>query len=293
MERRQLECLLAIIETGSFQGAAERLFVSQSAVSQAVKALEGDLGESLLHRPPGGRGAHVSLTAAGQLLEPIAREILRRFEEGRQAVADLRGLLIGRLALGAVDVAATYHLPGPLREFKRGHPGLDFTVQVAGSQRILDGLRSGVLDLAFVLGHEIPPGLAGRFYRDDPMEVVAPRDLLAGARGDLKALAAQGWISYPRASVTRGILEEAFARAGLPFPVQMEIDRPEVILQLVRAGLGLAVLPARLLDVWGIGEEIVRLAMPGLEAVRPIQIVHRPAEGLSPAARAFMAHLEA
>ena len=71
--------LLAVIETGSFLAAAERLYVTQSAVSQAVKALEADLGETLLDRPAGRRGARVNLTAAGALFVPIAQEILRRF----------------------------------------------------------------------------------------------------------------------------------------------------------------------------------------------------------------------
>ena len=67
MERRQLECLLSVVETGSFHGAAERLYITQSAVSQAIKALEKDLGELLLDRAAARRGERVGLTAAGEL----------------------------------------------------------------------------------------------------------------------------------------------------------------------------------------------------------------------------------
>jgi DNA-binding transcriptional LysR family regulator len=294
MERRQLECLVAVAEAGSFRRAGERLFVTQSAVSQALQTLEEELGERLLDRPAGGRGGGIHPTAAGELLLPVARDILRRFEDGKQVLAQLRGLLIGRLSIGAVDVAATYHLPEPLRRFKRRHPGLELSVQVAGSVALTEALRNAELDLAFVLGESIPAGLEGRHYRDDPMQVLASADLIAelGSEPDPERIAERGWITYPRGSVTRAILERAFREAGLPFPVSMAIDRPEVILQLVRAGLGLAVLPERLLEVWTVGEEVGRLTLPGLHPVRSIQILHRPGEGLSPAGRAFLAELD-
>ncbi len=293
MERRQLECFLAVVDAGSFHAAAGRLFVTQSAVSQALRALEAEVGEPLLLRPAGGRGAQLRLSAAGQALLPIARDILRRFAEGRQAVAELSGLLSGRLAIGAVDVAAIYHLPDPLRAFKRAHPGLAISVRVDGSRALTAALREGALDLAFVLAAETPTGLAGRSYRDDPLAVVAPADLLAslGPAPAPAAVAALGWISYPRRSVTRGLIEAAFAAAGLPFPVLMEIDRPEAILQMVRAGLGLAVLPERLLADAPGASELARPSLPGLSASRPIRILHRPETELAPAARGFLAAL--
>jgi DNA-binding transcriptional LysR family regulator len=295
MERRQLECFLAVVEAGSFHAAAGRLYITQSAVSQALRALETEIGEPLLLRPAGGRGAQLRLSAAGQVLLPIARDILRRFAEGRQAVAGLKGLLSGRLAIGAVDVAAIYHLPDPLRAFKRAHPGLGISVRVDGSRALTAALREGALDLAFVLAAETPAGLAGRHYRDDPLAVVAPPELLAslGPAPAPAAVAALGWISYPRRSVTRGLIEAAFAAARLPFPVLMEIDRPEAILQLVRAGLGLAVLPERLLADAAGASELVRLSLPGFAATRPIRILHRADAELAPAARAFIAGLQA
>lgn len=293
MERRQLESFVTVVEVGSFHGAAERLFVTQSAVSQSVKSLESELGETLLLRPAGGRGGP-GLCAAGELFLPIAREILRRFAEGKQAVAELRGLLRGRLAIGAVDVAALYHLPDPLRAFNQAHPGLAISVRVAGSQALIDALRSGEIDLAFVLADATPQGLEGRPFREDVLAVVAPAELLAALGPDPapERIAAQGWITYPRGSVSRGLIESAFARAKLPFPVLMEIDRPEAILQLVRAGLGLAVLPERLLAESREHRELRRISLRGLQARRVIRILHRPENQLAPAARGFLAELD-
>jgi DNA-binding transcriptional LysR family regulator len=292
MERRQLESFVTVVDSGSFHGAAERLFLTQSAVSQSVKSLEEELGETLLLRPGGGRGAP-GLSAAGELFLPIAREILRRFAEGKQAVQELRGLLRGRLDIGAVDVAALYHLPDPLRAFNRAHPELAISVRVAGSQTLVDALRAGELDLALVLAARPPQGLSGHHYREDALAVVAPVELLdrLGADPDPATIAKQGWITYPRGSVSRALIETAFRKAKLPFPVLMEIDRPEAILQLVRAGLGLAVLPERLLDESLDYEELRRIDLPGLAATRPIQVLHREEGQLAPAARAFLSTL--
>ncbi len=293
MERRQLESFVAVVEIGSFHGAADRLFLTQSAVSQSLKALEAELGEPLLLRSGGGRGG-TGLSAAGELFLPIARDILRRFAAGKQAVQELRGLLRGRLSIGAVDVAALYHLPDPLRSFNDSHPDLAISVRVAGSQSLVDDLRAGELDLAFVLAESAPQSLVGRPYREDALAVVAPTELLArlGPEPSPETVAEQGWITYPRGTVSRGLIEAAFTKAGLPFPVLMEIDRPEAILQLVRAGLGLAVLPERLLDESGKHETLHRVALAGLSAKRPIHVLHREETQLSPAARVFLSRLD-
>jgi len=293
MERRQLESFVAVVDTGGFHAAAKRLFITQSAVSQSLKALEQELGEPLLLRPAGGKGAP-GLSEAGKRLLPIAREILQRIEKGKQVVKDLSKVLTGRLTIGAVDVAALYHLPDPLRRFNSAHPELEITVRVAGSRALEQGIRAGELDLAFLLAPATPRGLAGRPFRDDPLAAVAPVELIEslGSRPDPAELAKLGWITYPRGTVSRGIIEAAFKRAGLPFPVSMEIDRPEAILQLVRAGLGLAVLPERLLESCDGHAEIRRIELPGVAATRPIRILHSPEARLTPAARTFLADLK-
>ncbi|MCP4547983.1 MAG: LysR family transcriptional regulator [bacterium] len=292
MERRQLECFLAVIESGSFRAAAEKLFITQPAVSQSIKALEQHLGELLIKRPEG-RGRQIGLTAAGEIFLPVARDVVRRVEEGRQAIAQLKGLLSGRLALGAVDVAAMIHLPDPLKRFNRQHPQLEISVRVDGSRPLLAALKRGEIDLAFVLGEEIPTGFEGRSFRDDPMRVIAPAEAQKrlGHRPGRRKLEQEGWISYPRHSVSRSILERAFEEADLPFHVRMEIDRPEVIFQLVRAGLGLAVLPEHLLGDRLPSDEVVFISPPRLKPLRKIQVLHAPMQGLAPAARRFLADL--
>jgi len=224
-------------------------------------------------------------TPAGNLFAPIARDILRRMEEGKQAIEDLQGLHRGELAIGAVDAASLYLLPEVLRRFRRDYPRIRLSVRVAGSRSLLAGLQRRELDLVFVLGVEGPRDFDARLVGEDPMLAVSPADESPVRHAE------RSWISYPRGSVTRELLDAAFARAGLPFNVSMEIDRPEVILQLVSAGLGSAALPSRLVDSWARRGSVKRLRIPGLRIARPIWLVHREAGRLSPAARGFVAQL--
>jgi len=277
MERHQLEAFLGIADAGSFRLAADRLYVTQSAVSQAVNRLEMDLGEKLLVRDR--RGARP--TPAGNLFLPIARDILRRMDDGRQAIEDLRGLRRGQLAIGAVDIASIYLLPDIFRRFGRDYPDIKLSVRVGGSRTLMQALHRGELDLAFVFSVDRPEGLDGRIFDRDRMIPVGPT-----LRGEDR-----GWITYPRGSITRELLERSFAEAGLAFPVQMEIDRPEVILQLVAAGLGRAVLPKRLVDSLRDLVKVRRLRMKGLSVTRSIWLFHRHADRLNPAARGFIAEL--
>lgn len=280
MERRQLEAFLAVVDSGSFTRAAEQLYMTQSAVSQALRKLEDSLGEDLLLRDR--RGART--TPAGALFLPIARDILRRMNEGRQAIEDLRGLRRGELSIGAVDIASIYLLPDIFRRYRRSYPDIDLSVRVAGSRSLLQALGRGELDLAFLFSESLPEGFDGRLIDKDRMIPVAPVGG-AGAGEDL------GWITYPRGSITRELLEQSYAVAGLPFPVRMEIDRPEVILQLVAAGLGKAVLPKRLVDSLSGLVKVRRLRLPRIAFTRNLWLLHHGPVRLSPAARSFVEKL--
>jgi DNA-binding transcriptional LysR family regulator len=274
MERYQLESLLAVTDCGSFKRAAEKLYITQPAVSQAIRKLENGLGEKLLLRDRRG----VRLTPAGGLFLPIARDIIRRMNDGRQAIEDLRGLRRGDLAIGAVDIASIYWLPEIFRRYQESFPDISLSVRGAGSRELMQALSRGELDLAFVFSSERPDGFDGLFFQEDRMIPVAP----------VTEKEERGWITYPRGSITRELLEASFAEAGRHFPVVMEIDRPEVILQLVAAGLGRAVLPKLLVDSLRDLVKVRRLRIKGLSLSRSIWLLHRGPENLSPAARSFI-----
>lgn len=241
MNLTDLETFVGAVQEGSLSAAARRLSVTQPAVSGRLRRLERDLGEPLLRRS--GRG--VSPTATGTLLYARCLPLL---EEIRRLEGELKteGALRGRLAIGATDLAAIYHLPGPLRALRKRHPALEVAIHVEGTAALLRLLDEGRIEAALVT---LPiPG--GRFDTtllwEDPIVLVAGagHPLAGKRRVPAPALSGEAWINHKRDSVTRQQVEAFFASHGESLRTEMEISSPEAIKALVQARLGIAALPA-------------------------------------------------
>src|SRR5687767_133245 len=141
----QLAAFRAVADAGSVGRGAEKLFVSQPAVSKHIRQLERALGVTLFDRTPKG----VRLTPAGELLADYARRIFMLAEEAEQAVADLRGLRRGRLAIAASPTLGVYFLPEPLVHFRRTFPNVTVNVEVENSPVLQRRLLDGDVELGF------------------------------------------------------------------------------------------------------------------------------------------------
>ena len=147
MQLHQLRYMVTVAEEGRFTRAARRLHVAQPSISSAVAALEQELGAPLFHR----NRTEITLTGAGEVFLPWARQVLADCEAGAAAVRDLLGLRRGRLVLGATPSLATNLLPPVLAQFHTEHPGLELVVDEAGSQNLVSRLEKGEMDLAVVI----------------------------------------------------------------------------------------------------------------------------------------------
>ena len=144
MEVQQLKYFLAAAETGGFSSAARRCAVTQPSLSQQIAKLEAELETPLFDRLP----RRVRLTEAGRRLQRYARRILDDIEQAKRHVAETPGEVTGRLALGAIPTMAPFILPKVLRSFLRKYPGVELTLFEEVTERLLDRLASGHLDLA-------------------------------------------------------------------------------------------------------------------------------------------------
>ncbi|GAA1693604.1 LysR family transcriptional regulator [Fodinicola feengrottensis] len=245
MELRQLEYLVAVVEEANFTRAAARLHVAQPGVSAQIKQLERELGEPLLDRS----GRQVRPTAVGAAVLPYARAALAAVAGVRLAVDELTGLVRGRVTVGTVAplVAPVLDLPGLLAGFYRQHPDVEISLSEANAVQLIDELRTGQIDLAFIaMGDATPPGLAAHDVVDEEI-VAAVRhgDPLAGrASVPLAGLRDRALICLPRGTGVRTIIEEACATAGFRPHVAFEASIPPVLAQLAAHGLGVALLPA-------------------------------------------------
>lgn len=277
MDLDQIRCFLTLAELGSFSAAARRHFITQPAVSQRLKALEARLGARLIER----RSRRITLTEAGRLFHRRCEEALASLERGAGEVGELAGLQRGRLSIGAIDAAGIHLLPRPLKTFHRRWPGVEIDVQIAPSGTLLDLLEAGRLDLAIVVLPVSRRGLEAGPLEDEELVLALPPRTPACR----VATALRRWplIAYPRGSVTRGLIDRALAERRLVPRITMELGYPEAIRGLVEAGLGVAVLPARV----AAGGRTPLARASGFRLRRGLGLVHRAGEAPVGAARAF------
>ncbi len=242
VQLHQLRYFVAVSDERHFTRAARQLHVAQPSVSSAIRALERELGASLLHRS---RGA-VDLTAAGETFLPWARQVLADCEAGRAAVHDVLGLSRGRLALGATPSLTTTALPAVLGEFHGRYPGIELALHEAGSPDLVDRLEQARLDLALVIlpiAHSWVRATA--LYQEELVLAVSPGHALAArdrvALGELRDVPL---VMFRDGYDLRISTLAACRQAG--FQPTLAIDGGEMdgVLALTAAGLGAAVVPA-------------------------------------------------
>ncbi|MEU4576562.1 LysR family transcriptional regulator [Nonomuraea sp. ATR24] len=243
MELQQLRYVVAVAETNNFTRAAERCRVVQSALSHQIAALERELGARLFERT----SRRVRLTAAGEAFLPEARQCLEAADRARAEVAAAGGEIRGRLAVGAIPTVAAVDLPVALRDYRRRHPRVHITLISAGSEDLIERVRRGGVDVAF-LG--LPPTTEPKGVRSRPLgggelvAVVAPGHPLAGGEADLRALAGEPFIDFRAGHAGRQQSDDAFAAAGVRREVPFEVSSGDFMADLVRQGLGVGMLPA-------------------------------------------------
>jgi DNA-binding transcriptional LysR family regulator len=247
VELRQLGHFVAIAEDRSFTTAARRLHYVQSALSVSVQALERELNVRLFDRTT----HRVTLTGAGEALLPAARRTLAAAEEVRDTAAAVRGVLRGTLRVGIMQSFAFADVPGLLGAFHREHPGVEIQVRpaVGGSAALIEEIREGGMDIAFIALVDPPSGVtAVPLGSEDLVVVAAPDQARPGRRPvTLDALVDASFVDFPPGWGIRTIVDRAFAEAGLERHVTIEVADVATCLQLLRAGLGIAVLPPSLL----------------------------------------------
>lgn len=237
MNLRHLETLLAIAETGSFAAAADRVGVTQSAVSMQMRALEDALGTELFdraRRPP-------ALSERGGALLGLAREVLRAAEELTAAASG--ATLRGRLRLGVIPTAATGLVPDALTLLAARAPDLQIRVESGLSTDLARRVAQGVLDAALVTETaRLERGLVVRPILEEPLLVVAP-PATAGpsARTLLRSLP---FVRFNRRTGVGRVIDAALRRDRIVVTEAMELDSIEAILAMVGRGLGVAVVPA-------------------------------------------------
>lgn len=242
MSLRHLRTLIAVSEHGSFAAAAEAVWLTQSAVSQQMKALEDELGMLLFDRnkrPP-------QLNAQGKALIQRARQLVYLYD-GLKDLGTGDGHLEGLLEIGAVPTTLTGIVPRALGALRAVQPSLQVRVVSGLSADLLARVDRGDLDAAVVSEPKpAPRGLSWSHVADEALMVVAPAsETLDDYR---RILESRPFIRFNRSAWVGHTIQTALQDMGIEVQETMELDSLEAIWQMVRHGLGVSIVPMRCVE---------------------------------------------
>lgn len=287
MDVRQLEYFLAVVDHGGVNRAASALYLSQPSLSQAVRALERDLGSDLFHRI----GRRVVLTEAGRALIEPAREAVRALDLARSAVDSVRELRGGRVDVAVLPTQAIEPLTGLVAGFTRRHPEVSVSVRSALTTRdAVEMVRTGACELGVVAtsGPFTGTGVRAHPLVCQSFVLLAPPDgpFVAGESVRAERLEGQRLIVGQHGSGMRRFVDELVAD-GLDARVAVESEHRVSLLPLVLGGAGIAVVT----DAWRDLAERAGALVLDLEPTGRLHVSLVSRRGpLTAAAEAFVAH---
>ena len=237
METARCRAFLAAAETGSFSRAAEMLRYTPSGVNQLVTALEKEIGFSLFSRSTKG----VALTANGQLLLPVIREILHQEDKLFELSAQMNGLLIGTVTIAAYSSIATHWLPAVIRDFQENYPHVEIKLMEGIWQEVSQWLEERTADIGFLSYQENMP-FEWIPLAEDPMLALLPRDHpLAGADCYPLKRCEQDSFIMPALGCDDDI-EALFTQNGIEPNVQFTTLESFSVMSMVEQGLGMSIM---------------------------------------------------
>ncbi len=284
MDTNRLRHFVAVVDHGGFTAASKAVFVSQPALSLAVKELEAELGTPLFSRV----GRRVQLTAAGIALLGPARQALRDIETGRAAVEAVTGLVAGSLSLCSLPTLAADPMAGLVGRFRGDHPGVRVDLAAPeDSRELFELVENGTCELGLTDALHVPESFESTDFGSQSLVFIhPPGKSSSGSRSGANIVVRDDTplVAAPEGTSTRRLLDEQLGALGITPMLAVVSAQREAVIPLVLAGAGAALVPealARFAEHFG-----AVVSKPHPPAVRRLALVHRSGE-LSPAASRF------
>jgi DNA-binding transcriptional LysR family regulator len=285
MDLSQLEVFLAVARERRFSRAAEKLFRTQSAVSQTIRKLEDELGEALFDRS----SREGVLTDAGKVLYEYAEKLINLRGEAAGSLKELRELQKGKLVIAANEFTVLYLLP-VLAEFRRLHPMIRIKVERSLGSHIPDEVLNYSVEFG-VLSYEPQEASLHSVvvYMDELVFVVPPKHPLASAKQvSIRQLGAESFVAHIVSSPYREKVIQLFNTHKTPLHMDLELPTLQAIKQFVAMGNGVALVPEISVETELARGELVRIPVRELQLKRKLRLIYRKDANLSHAARAFL-----
>jgi DNA-binding transcriptional LysR family regulator len=285
MDIQNIKAFLMVAETGSFSRAAEKLFITQPAISKRIATLEDSLDCQLFDR----LGKNVQLTQAGKALIPSYRRVLTEIDESKRIISTLRAEVSGHLIFGTSHHIGLHRLPPILKQFTSQYPEVELDIQFMDSEQAAAFILKGDIELALITlpDHIEPPLTTIPIWTDILQCVVASDHVLAKQKTvNVKQLSEHGVLLQAQSTHTRDIIDQAL-KLSADIKIVMESNYLETIKAMIQNGLGWGVLPESMID-----NSLQVLKIKGVKMQRHLGVLLHASRTLSSPANALLETLK-
>ncbi len=292
MHIETLKVFCDLVEMESFSLAAERNFVTQSAVSQQIRTLEDKFNRRLLERVRGRR--EVKLTAAGEVFYREAKNVLECFDVLNENMRGLVGKIGGTVKVATVYSIGLHELPPKVREFMSKFPSAKIDLEYSRTTRVMRDVINGVVELGIVAFPEPRKGLTIVPMMSDRLVLICSPEHEFAKKKVLKVTELKGrdFVVFERDIPTRKAIDKILKAKGVEIRKAAEFDNIETIKRAVEVGFGLAIVPQPSVEDEEKNGQLAVIQLAEKEWVRPVGVVYRSDKNLSLAAKKFVQLLE-
>lgn len=289
MHIETLKVFCDVVETRSFSTAASQNFVTQSAVSQQVRALESKYDCRLIERT---RGA-VQLTPAGEIVYEASKEIVQRYLDMEGGLQSMNHRVGGNLRIATVYSVGLYELSSPLRRFLRAYPQVKVHLDYSRANKIQEDVLRGSIDFGIVAYPARRPYLVILPFREDRLVMICHPQHPLGSHKQISVQKIHGEaaIGFERDIATRRAIDRALRSRGVSLRYVAEVDNIDTIKRFVEVGQGLAIVPEPAVQSEVKSETLTVVHFSDERISRPLAVVHRKGRQFSLAAQRFIEFL--
>ena len=292
MHIETLKVFCDLVDLESFSLAAERNFITQSAVSQQIRTLEDKFKRRLLERVRGRR--EVKLTAAGEVFYREAGLVLAAYDQLQESLRGVVGKIGGTVKVATVYSVGLHELPVKVREFMTKFPAAKIDLEYSRTTRVVRDVLNGTVELGVLAFPEPRRGLTITPMPDNRLVVIAPLDHKFASKSKIKIadLNGQNFVHFERDVPTRKALDKIFKTHGVEVKKIAEFDNIETIKRAVEVGFGLAIVPEPAVSEAKKAGSLAVIQLAEKYWVRSVGVIHRSDKSLSLAAKKFVELLE-
>ncbi len=292
MHIETLKVFCDLVELESFSMAAERNFITQSAVSQQIRSLEEKFKRRMLERIRGRRD--VKLTPAGEVFYREAKAVLAAYEQLQENLRGVVGKIGGTVKVATVYSVGLHELPAKVREFMTKFPSAKIDLEYSRTTRVVRDVMNGTVELGVLAFPEPKRGLTITPMPDNRLVLIAPPDHKLASRAKVKVtdLKGQDFVHFERDVPTRKAMDKIFKTNGVEVKKVAEFDNIETIKRAVEVGFGLAIVPEPAVSEAKKAGTLAVIQLAEKYWTRSVGVIYRSDRNLSLAAKKFVQLLE-